>query len=168
MYNNSSVLEINDFVYLMLATLANNSNYISFNNLGSKYACLPSNYKQIIENILCESSYLNEDFSCLIDIESYFKNHFMWENRLSYFIKLILAELGKNIEYDVENDNLLIAFDNKEINDILNKYNDDVVKNKMSYFVELLNSYIYTREYQEKFYDHSADSVKKMRILKNK
>lgn len=69
-------LPIEEFVMVLLATLANESKMIDLDNRDKKIVSLPSNYKQIIENILCAENKWKEIFSILIDIEDYFDDHF--------------------------------------------------------------------------------------------
>ena len=157
-------LKIEDFVYLLLATLGNNPKIIDLTDRDKRIVSLPSNYKQRIQNILCAENRWKEMFSVLIDIEEYFDDHFAWETRLANTLRIVLQVMNKNIEYDFERDSLIITFTNEEVEDVLNRYDEDIV-NSMDHFTNLLTDYIYSREFQEEHYDYYASSVKKMHEL---
>ena len=163
---NKKTLNINEFVYLLLATLAQNPIIFDMKDRSKKIISLPIQYKQIIENILCADNGWKEEFSVLIDIEEYFENHFAWEQKLSLTLKQALIDLNKTFEYDFECDKLLIYFTQDEINMILSKYTDEELKNIMDHFANLLVDYIYTREFQEEHYDYYAPTVRKMHNIK--
>lgn len=159
---NEKVLTIDEFAQLLLVTLASNPIVMDIKDKNKKIVSLPIQYKQIIENILCAENGWRERFSVLIDIEEYFENHFVWERKLALSIKQFLSYLNKPFEYDFENDRLLINFTQNEIEEIMLKYPDEELRNIMYHFANLLINYIYTRDYQEKFHDYYASSVKKM------
>lgn len=159
MNKRKNVIKLTDFVSLLFATLACNSKIKDKNN---KIVFLPANYKQIIENILCADNGWRDEFSCLIDMDDYFEDHFDWEFRLSLVIKNMLFEMNKSFDYNFECDLLLFSFSKEEIEKIMNSFQNDKLKNIMNHFANLLVDYIYTREYQKKFYDYSAVAVKKM------
>ena len=156
------VMKLNDFVYLLFATLADNSKINNLNDKNRKIVFFPVNYKQIIENVLCADNNWKDEFSCLIDIDDYFEDHFDWELRLSLEIKNMLLKMDKFFEYNFECDVLLISFSNEEIDNIINRYRSEKLKSRMKHFANLLVDYIYTREYQERFFDYSAAAVRKM------
>jgi len=164
---NKKTLSINEFVYLLLATLAQNSRIFDMKDRSKKIISLPIQYKQIIENILCADNGWKEKFSVLIDTEEYFENHFAWEQKLALTLKQTLIDLNKTFEYDFEYDKLLISFTQEEINMILSQYPNEGLKNIMEHFANLLVDYIYTREFQEKHYDYYASTVSKMHNMKN-
>ena len=159
---NTNILNIKEFVYLLLATLAQDSKIIDLNDKNIKTISLPIQYKQIIQNILCADNGWKEEFSILIDIEEYFENHFVWEQKLALTLKKVLVDLNKTFEYDFEYDRLLIKFTCDEIDSILMQYNDDELKSVMEHFVNLLTDYIFTREFQEEHHDYYAYTVDKM------
>jgi len=158
-------LPIEEFVTLLLAILANDSKMIDLDNKDKKIVSLPSNYKQIIENILCAENGWKEKFSILIDTEDYFDDHFGWETNLAFALEKVLKELNKDVCYNFLTDRILVEFNQKEIDMIIDKYQDEYLKNTMNHFANLLNDYIYTRSFQEKFYDYSALAVDKMKKL---
>jgi len=156
------VLNLKDFVYLLLGTLAKNSQIIDLEDTNKRVVALPVRYKQIIENILCADNGWKERFSCLIDIEEYFDNHFAWEMKLSIELKQALIDLNKSYEYDFEYDKLRISFTKEEVDAIMSKYQDEEINDKMDHFTNLLVDYIYTQEFQERFNDYYASTVEKM------
>lgn len=162
---NKKTLDINDFVYLMLASLAQNPRIIDISDRSKKIVSLPIQYKQIIQNILCADNRWKEDFAILIDTKEYFDNHFAWERKLALALKQALINLNKTFEYDFERDKLLINFTQEEIDAILSQYPDEEIKNRMDQLAYLLVDYIYTREFQENHYDYYASSVRKMQNI---
>lgn len=156
------VLSISDFVYLLLATLAQDSGIIDLKDKSKKIVTLPIQYKQIIECILCAENGWKEEFSVLIDIKEYFDDHFMWEQKLGITLKQVLVDLNKNIEYDSRYDKLLICFTDEEIKMIFKKYPDEELKYVMNHFASLLVDYIYTRKFQEEYCDYYALTVAKL------
>ena len=128
---------------------------------------MPIQYKQIIENILCTNDDWTEKFSVLIDVDEYFANHFIWEQKLVTAIKHIMFDLNTTIEYDFEYDEFSISLTQDQISSIFLQYQDEELKKVMSEFASLLVDYIYTREYQEENYDYYALSVSKMHKIKN-
>lgn len=159
------ILKIDDFVYLLLATLGTKPKIIDLNDRNKKIVSLPCNYKERIQNILCAENRWKEMFSGLINIEEYFDNHFAWEINLSNTLKNVLVEMNKNVEYNFESDSLIIIFTEEEVESILNRYESEELKNSMDHFTNLLTNYIYSREFQEHHYDYYAHSVKKMHNL---
>ncbi|MBE6140216.1 MAG: hypothetical protein E7172_01620 [Firmicutes bacterium] len=158
-------MKINDFAKLLLAQLAKESKLFDKNNEFIKIVALPSNYKQIIENILCaQNNWINE-FSDLINISEYFEDHFAWEFCLSLAIEEELQKLGKTVEYDFVQDQILIPFNQDEISDIFNQFNDENIKIKIDHFESLLVDYIYSRRFQERYHDYSANAVRTMHQL---
>lgn len=157
------VLSLNDFTILMIATLANNSKIIDWENRDKKIAVIPVDYKQRIENILCAGNGFKERFSILIDINEYFQDHFAWEQQLAMQIKTFLQQMGKKFEYDFVMDSINISFTRKEISLMLSHYKDDNVKDIMCHFTSLIDDNIYTREFQEQFIDYNARSVQYMK-----
>lgn len=107
---NNKILNINDFVYLLLATLAQEPRIIDLKDKSKKIISLPIQYKQIIENILCADNGWKEEFSILIDTEEYFENHFIWEQKLALALKQALINLNKTFEYDFEYDRLNLFY----------------------------------------------------------
>ena len=68
------VLTLKNFTYLYLAKMAEKTQIIQINpeNKNLVICSIPGNYKQTIQNIICEQNGWTEQFSNLIDIEEYF------------------------------------------------------------------------------------------------
>ena len=158
-------LSLNEFTILMIATLADNSKIIDWENRDKRIAVLPVDYKQRIENILCSENGFKEKFSILIDIDEYFQDHFAWEEKLAIQIKNFLQRMGKDFEYDFVMDSLNISFTQKEIGLILSNYRNNNIKKIMRHFTSVMSDNIYTREFQEHFYDYNSRSVLYMKRL---
>lgn len=158
-------LSMESFVTLLLLHLAKNTKIIDFNNPDNRYACIPFAYKEIIQNILCAENRWKEMFSCLINIEEYFDVHFLWESKMSNMMDNILKKMGKTVVCDFERDKFLVPFDIVEINLLSKNYNNKIINDRMDHFTNLLNAYIYTREFKENHYDYSARSVVRMKKL---
>lgn len=154
-------LSVEEFAELMLASLANKDK----SNSEIKKAELPSNYKQIIQNIMCACNGWSEKFREFIDANEYFYDNFYWEFTLVNAIELFLIKLNKKYTYDFKTERIIIEFTDEEIKTILKKYPEDMCEN-MDHFTNLLIDYIYTREYQEKFIDYSAAAIKTMKMIK--
>lgn len=164
---NQNALSLKQFTYLMLASLAENSTIIDLKRPNIKICALPSNYKQCIENILCAPNKWKEMFSKLIDVETYFKDHFAWERELSKNMQQTLIELKKEIKYDLRSDNLLIEFTNFEVAGILNQFKR-IRQCEMKHFSNLITSGMYQRWHQHEIFDHSAKAIAKMKEIKEK
>ena len=159
-------MEIKDFTYLLLATLANNSKIVNLRDKSIRTFFIPVNYKQIIQNIMCAGNGWDDEFSILINKEEYFDNHFAWEIKFSSSLKQTLGELQKPYKYDFVGDRLLIDIKQAQVDQILEKFPNKKIRNTMDHFTNLLTDFIYTREYQEEYHDHSAIAVERMRQIK--
>lgn len=155
------------FAILLLAKLAEKSpiTYLEPNKKDIKTCCLPATYKQNIENILCAQNGWAETFSCLINVDEYFKNHFAWEREFSKALKEALSELKKDYTYDFYTDHIKIDFTEAEVDQILSKC-PKTTQEQLDHFANLIDAYMYTRDSQENFHDHSAKAVQYMRELK--
>lgn len=153
---NREVLTINDFTALLLSSLARDDE--SYQDKDVRVAVIPMQYKQIIENILCIKRDWMNKFSVLIDTDEYFLDHFLWENKFATAIK----NLSTKVEVNLENDTLRISFPSFEVKQILDKYDDKKIKSVIDDFTYLFNSYIFSRIYQERFYDYYAQAVREV------
>lgn len=161
-------LSLYDFVTLMLIHLAKNSQIIDVTNPNLKYACIPFSYKEIIQNIFCAENRWKEMFSKLINVDEYFDDHFGWEINMSNTLDKVIKNMNKTVNVDFVRDKFVITFTDDEINNLIKQYPNEEINNSMDHFTNLLNDYIYTREFKEEFYNYSAISVEKMRVLRNK
>ena len=162
------VLDLKKFTYLFLATMAKKTPIIQLDakNKHILDCRLPVNFKQNIQNIMCEQNGWAEKFSNLIDITEYFYDHFAWERKFSRAIDEVLKELNKKCTLDIECDSISIDFTEKEVNLILSKF-PTPLKDNMNHFANLVADQIYTREFEEHFNEMSATSRKYMRDLYN-
>jgi len=161
-------LSMEAFVTLMLLHLAQKSEIVDLINTNYRYACIPFAYKEIIQNILCAENRWKEMFSCLIDIEEYFDDHFLWELKMSKALDDVLKKMGKTVKLDFIKDRFIVHFDVDEISLLSKKFNNIIINDRMGHFTNLLNDYIYTRRFKEEHFDYSASSVVKMKKLSEK
>ena len=165
---NNKCLSLYDFVTLMLIHLAEKSQLIDIRYPDLKYACIPFAYKEIIQNILCAENRWKEMFSNLIDVDEYFDDHFGWEIQMSNTLDKVVKNMNKTVKVDFVRDKFIITFTDDEINNLIKQYPNEEINNSVDHFTNLLNDYIYTREFKEEFHNYSAMSVEKMRVLRNK
>jgi hypothetical protein len=142
------VVDMKNFVLLMLADLASKSKIHYFNN-NIKIACLSTNYKEIIEDIMYEGNGWGIEFASLIDIYSYYEKQQDWEQELGCTIQEVLEELNKELRYDFEYDNIEIDFKEEEIDSIKNNYDEETLE-VMDHFTNLMSSPIFDRRYKLK------------------
>ncbi len=159
-------LTLHAFVLLFLAKLADNSLSIDYRQLNIKSANIPFNYRERIENILCANKSWRDNFAVLINLKEYFEDHFFWEEELANEILNVVNELGKKIDFNIVSEYMSIDFSEKEISDILKRF-DKYTVSQMDHFVNLLLDAIYSREYLETFFDYSARSRKKISTITN-
>lgn len=160
-------LTLKQFSYLFLASLANNSPIIDLKNKNNRVCVLPANFKQNIQNILCAENGWKEEFSYLIDTDSYFYNHFAWESAFASTLKQTITDLKKDYVYDMAQDCIRISFSQKEVDSILSRF-PKARQAEADHFARLVGDFIYSREYQEAHHDHSALAVKYMKNLREK
>ena len=159
-------MNIKDFTYFLLATLANKSEIITLRDRSIRTISFPVNYKQRIQNIMfAGASSWPEKFSVLIDTQEYFDNHFAWEVSFAAAVQETLKELEKAYKYDFINDRLLIQIKQDQVNDILGNYKNKNLISTMDHFANLFVDYMYTREAEERFHNHSAVSIEKAKKL---
>lgn len=163
------VLTLKKFTYLFLAKMAEKTPIIQLKSDKKDIliCTLPARYKKNIENIMCEQNGWAQEFSNLIDVDAYFKDHFEWEMLLALNIKNVLAELNKDFEYDFLNDRICIKFTQAEVDAILSKFSKKEKEN-MDHFANLVGSQIYRREFQEHYQEQDSKSTKFMHDLNEK
>ena len=159
----ANTLTIYNFTKLMLLILAQRGSSCK----NKKIFIIPFNYRERIENILCTDNGWRKRFSCLIDINEYFDDHFYWEEDLAKTIKNVVEEYGSEITFDIVNENMSIAFEKEKIQDGLKQY-DNFIIDRMKHFASVMMSHIYSRHYKEEFVDYSSRSSAKMRELNEK
>ncbi len=69
-------MKIDEFTLYFLARLTKVQRVIDLNNRNNVIIDIPVNYKEIIEDILNSNESWKEEFSVLIDIDEYFKDHY--------------------------------------------------------------------------------------------
>ena len=149
-------LNLTDFVYLLLITLAKKNLLIDIRNRKIKTAVIPLDYKEVIEEILCQGNGWCEEFSILIDIDEYFKDHFSWEKKFTKELNDTVSKLGKRMEYDLEFDRIIIKFTDEELEKLMHTNNmlNEELSAVIEHFANLFNSFIFTRKYREEFISH--------------
>jgi len=147
----AKTLTLKQFSWLLLAKLAENPSIIDLSNRGRKICSLPSNYKQIIQDILTTNKTWREWFSCLIDTKSYFDNPYAWEAKLAETLKNSLKNLNKSYTYNFENDSIDIDFTQEQIDYILSNFDKNVLE-QMDHFASLITSYGSERKKEEFVY----------------
>ena len=157
-------LPIYDFAKLFLAKLADNSDCVHLWETAEKYARIPFNYRERIQNIILSDNGWKEEFSVLIDMDSYLENHFVWEQELSYELIRVAKKFNQEFKVDMIGESIYLAIPEKKLNKILNNY-DDVYVVLMDHFVNLVLDAIYTRDFQECFTDYTSISSEKMQDI---
>ncbi len=141
-------MNIDDFVLLLLARLSKSPKMIDLNGKNNVIVSIPSNYKDIIENILTSNEKWKNEFSVLIDMNEYFNDHYEWENKLAISLEKILTVLEKKLDYNLKTEMLEISFSKSEMDAILSEMNDEHLSSVMDHFVFLLHDFSYSRDYR--------------------
>ncbi len=158
-------LSMHDFVKLLFAMLAKESNEVYPRRSKTATIRIPFNYRERIENILCAGNGWKEEFSILIDTEDYFEDHFFWEERLSIEMLAVAKQLNRKFQFDLVNEQIILQLSFMEVNSILSSCKDEEVKKTMKHFASLVLCSLYGREHQEEFVDYTARSRKLMHEL---
>ena len=138
------VIDMKNFVLLLLADLASKSHVIYFNGNKNKTACLSTEYKKIIEDIMYQENGWGIRFATLINIHAYYEFQTDWEKKLGKTIEKVIKELNKEFVYNFENDRIEIEFTPEEINNIKKNYDEETLT-IMEHFSNLINDSIFTR-----------------------
>lgn len=139
------VIDMKNFVILLLADLASKSPIIHYNNPNIKTACLNIDYKKTIQDIMYEENGWGIEFASLINIYSYYEFQLEWEKKLGSTIKKVLYELNKQPELDFKNDKIRINFTEEEIKKIKNRYDNETLS-IMDHFSNLIQSSVFDRK----------------------
>ena len=94
------MMKIDEFTLYFLARLTKVQRVIDLNNRNNVIIDIPANYKDIIEDILNSNESWKEEFSVLIDMDEYFKDHYAWEKKFAISLEKTLTILGKRVDYD--------------------------------------------------------------------
>ena len=144
------VVDMKNFVLLLLADLARKTKVYDFQNPNLKVASLPLEYCDIIEKIMYEENGWGTKFASIIPIYYYYENQREWECKLGEAIETILDE--ENLEndfeldsdFDLEYDCIYVYFTEDEINEIRSKC-DSMLLEVMDHFSNLVSSYTFSR-----------------------
>lgn len=140
-------IDMKNFVILLLADLASKTCIIRFDDSDIKTACLSTEYKKIIEDIMYQENGWGIKFATLIDIYSYYEFQSDWEKKLGKTIEQVLNELNKTFVYDFENDIIKMDFTSKEIEDIKSRYDEETLAN-MDHFTNLISNTVFNRRHK--------------------
>jgi hypothetical protein len=125
-------LSLDDFSKLFLAQVAKDT-FIS----DVKLIRLPFNYRRRIEAILAGNKYWQEQFSDLIDMDDFSKDHNNWDISFAIVLLYKIQKLG-DLKYDFVNELMYMEVNSKAIEnlrkDFANKYIHD-----MNRLVDLIN-----------------------------
>lgn len=141
------VIDIKNFMMLLLADLASKSPIYHIGNVDLKTACLRTNYKEIIENIMYQENGWGIKFATLIDIYSYYEFQQEWETKLGTAFDIVLSKLNKKVRLDFENDIIEVEFTTEEIMDIKSQYDRETLI-VMDHFSNLMSAPIFTRDHK--------------------
>jgi len=148
-----------NFIILLLADLASKSLIHHFDNSEIKTACLRTDYKRIIEDIMYEENGWGIKFATLINIYSYYEFQLDWERKFASTLKEVLVELNKTIEFDFENDSIRVDFTSEEIEAIKSQYDEETLSN-MDHFSNLIDDIIFTRNFKLNVKDMKRDDAR--------
>ncbi len=138
------VIDMRNFVLLLLVNLACKTVICDPSYPNFKIALLPFEYRDIIEKIMREENDLDMDFSSIISIYSYYENQREWEIKLGKMIKKVLKEENLKHDFDLEYNCLRVYFTEEKINTILNQC-DSMLLEVMDRFSNLINDYSFDR-----------------------
>ena len=131
-YDIVSLLNLNNFVALLFASLASKSE-----NTSKRTAKISFEYLRIIEMIMQNESW-GIRFSTLIDIQKYYMEQSAWEFDLGEEIDHFLS--GRNVNYDFSANYFFVELTEEEIQSTFSKYDNDILES-MDHFTNLLSDY---------------------------
>ena len=147
------VVDMKNFVLLLLADLARKTKIHDFQNPNLKVASLPLEYCDIIEKIMYEENGWGTKFASIIPIYYYYENQREWECKLGEAIETILIEESKTTtendfelysDFDLKYDCIYVYFTEDEINEIRSRC-DSMLLEVMDHFSNLVSSYNFSR-----------------------
>ena len=138
------VVDMKNFVLLLLADLARKTKVYDFQNPNLKVASLPLEYCDIIEKIMYEENGWGTKFASIIPIYYYYENQREWECKLGEAIETILDEENLEHDFDLEYNCIRVYFTEDEINEIRSKC-DSMLLEVMDHFSNLVSSYTFSR-----------------------
>lgn len=140
-----SVVDMRNFVLLLLADLARKTKIHDFQNQNLKVALLPLEYRDIIEKIMYEENGWGMKFSSIIPIYYYYENQREWEYKLGKMIKSVLKEENLEHDFDLEYNCIRVYFTEEKINTIRSDC-DSLLLEVMDHFSNLVSSYTFSRD----------------------
>lgn len=147
---NNCALNMNSFIELFLTTLAERTKFVDYERPYLVIVAIPISYKKVIETIMYEESSCVDKYSKLMDIEKYYQNQSDWEMEFVTTLDIFLAQNEKNTRYNFENDFICIDFIEDEIQEILEKYDENTIetmRNFANQFQEYgVNAYLISKE----------------------
>ena len=140
-YSVEPVVDIDHFVELLLACLANGTYPIVYipKKKEKKSADLPVSYLTCIEKILTEQEF-GYYFAELIDFKTYYEHQLAWEDKLKKAISNYLKKNNKELNFNLEENKIQVEFTTEEIEEILASY-DQISIEKMERFCRLITHY---------------------------
>jgi len=138
-YDIEPIMDIEHFVELFLVTLAKND------TSNKPIAILPADYKEKIETIMYSEVAIK--FLKLIDSYEYYEKQSSWESKLSKSFKEYLNNNNKEANYNFKNDHVEITYSLEEIEEILNKYDEETQ--------ELMEDLLFLIEFNDDYDRHS-------------
>lgn len=139
------VVDMKNFVLLLLADLARETKIHDFQNPNLKVALLPLEYRDIIEKIMYEENGWGMKFSSIIPIYSYYENQREWECKLGKMIKSVLNEENLEYDFDLEYNCIRVYFTEDRINEIRSK-SDSMLLEVIDHFSCLVSSCLFDRD----------------------
>lgn len=141
------VVDMKHFVMLLLVDMARKSPITYFDGRKTKTACLETDYKRIIEEIMYEGHGWGIKFAEFIDIANYYEYQIEWEEKLAKTIKEVCDELGKELRLDIEYEYIEIDFTKEEIENIRSHYDQHILET-MDHFSNLMYSPVFRRKFK--------------------
>ena len=140
-YSVEPVVDIDHFVELLLACLANGTYPIVYipKKKEKKSADLPVNYLTCIEKILTEQEF-GYYFAELIDFRTYYEHQLAWEDKFKKAISDYLKRNNKELKFNLEKNIIQVEFTKEEIEETLASY-DQISIEKMERFCRLITHY---------------------------
>ena len=138
------VVDMKNFVLLLLADLARKTKVYDFQNPNLKVALLPLEYRDIIEKIMYEENGWGTKFASIIPIYYYYENQREWECKLGKMIKSVLNEENLEHDFDLEYNCIRVYFTEDRINEIRSRC-DSMLLEVMDHFSNLVSSYTFSR-----------------------
>lgn len=139
------IMDMKHFIMLLLADLASKSKIYHLDGSKTKTACLSTDYKRIIEDIMYQENEWGIKFAELINIYSYYEFQAEWEAKFGKKLRKVLDELNKEFYYDFERDVIEIEFAEEEIDNIKKMYDEKTLQ-VMDHFTNLIDSYSFSRK----------------------